>query len=257
MCYAYKPAALPGIQIPAEALPAETAQGFYFAKDSVPVFLADGTMRLMRWDLIPRGFLKNEPTSIAEAIRKKNSRAINPATGKSWGFSSYNARLETVDTLWAFKDSWRDGNRGVIPVESFRERPNMEEAPAEARGREFEIVLPARRYLAVLHDTWTAVNGEAVESCTVITGPSDEVPEVRAIWHERVPILLTTEAARTWLAPATSGKAAKALLLAAKPPPLTVREVPKSEKTARRNSGQADKTPDLFTPLENGDPERL
>jgi|GEM_PF-1939937 len=239
MCYAVKIAALPGIRIPADALPAETAGGFYYAKDTVPVFLPGREMRLMRWDLIPRGFLRNDPCSLAEAIRKKNSRSINPETGKSWGFSSYNARIETVESLWTFKEAWRERNRGVIPVDAFRERPNMDGAPAEARGREYEISLEKRYYLAALYDTWKAKDGETLESCTVITGSSDHIPELQAIWHERVPILMDVEAARVWLDPSTHSRAAMELLRGAPVPALSVREVPKKEVTPVAKSAKS------------------
>jgi putative SOS response-associated peptidase YedK len=227
MCYACKPVALPGIRI---------AEGFRYAKDDVPVLLEDGEMRLMRWDLIPRSFLRLENVTRAEAIQKKNSRAVNPATGKTWGFSSYNARIETVETLWAFKEAWREGRRGVIPIEAFRERPNMEGAPEESKGREYEIALDQTYFLAALFDTWTAKNGESLESCTVITGPSDGIPALQGIWHERVPILLSEEARDAWLDPATTPQAALALLRAAPVPALTVTEVPKPEKSKREKT---------------------
>ena len=186
MCYAYKPArlpdTLPGIRIPSPP-GSETVDGFHYAKDDIPVLLAGGEARRMRWDLIPRGFLRNENLTAAEAIRKKNSRAINPTTGKSWGFSSYNARIESVESLWAFKEAWQDRNRGVIPEEAFRERPNMDGAPEESKGREYEIILDHPCYLAALYDTWKSKDGELIESCTVITGPSDNIPSLQNIWH--------------------------------------------------------------------------
>ena len=146
MCYAFKPGTLPGIRIPNT----NTSDGFHYAKDDVPVLLAGGEARLMRWDLIPRGFLYSESLTLAEAIRKKNSRAVNPKTGKTWGFSSYNARIETVETLWTFKEAWRDRNRGAIPIEAFRERPDMDGMPEEFKGREYEIRLDQTYFLAAL-----------------------------------------------------------------------------------------------------------
>jgi putative SOS response-associated peptidase YedK len=228
MCYAYKPAPLPGIKIPDHA--SETSDGFHYPTNAVPVVVRGEEARVMRWDLIPRGFLRNENLTASEALRKKNSRALNPATGKSWGFTSYNARIETVESLWTFKEAWREGNRGVISVTAFRERPNMDGAPPESKGREFEITLDQIYYLAALFDTWKSKDGETVESCTVITGPSDDVPALQGIYHERTPILLSHEDCEAWLNPATTPKAALALLRAAKVPKMTVVEVPKKEK---------------------------
>jgi putative SOS response-associated peptidase YedK len=241
MCYAYKPASLPGIRVAGGA--AETADGFYYAKDTVPVLLPGDDVRLMRWDLVPRRFLSREKPTLAEAIRKKNSRAVNPETGKTWGFSSYNARLETLEKLWTFKEAWRDGNRGVIPVEAFRERPNMDGAPEESKGREYEVRLDAPHFLAVLFDAWKSRDGETLESCTVITGPSDDIPALQSIWHERVPILLSAEACEIWLDPATSPRTALALLWDAPVPRLTVQEVPQAPKTPKAPKPSKGKVP--------------
>jgi putative SOS response-associated peptidase YedK len=141
MCYAYKSAYAATGEILGRSLPdtrrliregkiVEVDGEFHFPKDTVPVIVAGGAVRPMRWDLIPAGFMRGEKPDLAGAVRKKNSRAINPATGKSWGFSSYNARVETVRTLWAFKDAWQAGQRAIMPVAAFRERPNMDDAPA-------------------------------------------------------------------------------------------------------------------------------
>ncbi len=219
MCYAYKSGNLPGI--------------LHYAKDRVRVLLAGGEARPMRWDLIPRGYLQAEKLTVAEAIGKKNSRAINPATGKSWGFSSYNARIETVEKLWTFKEAWQDCNRGVIDVMAFHERPNMDGAPEESKGREYEITLDRTYYLAALFDTWKSKDGETLESCTVITGPSDNIPTLHNIWHERTPILLSEEDAKLWVDPATTPKAAMALLRAAVAPNMTAKEVPRATKVEK------------------------
>ena len=205
MCYAYKP---------------HRSNDFAYAKDFVYVIVAGSEVRRMRWDLIPRGFMRQEGLNREEALKAKDSRKKD-----SRGFSSYNARIETVDSLWAFRDAWREGKRGLIPAEAWKERPNMDDAPRAFKGREYEIALEQPHYMAALFDVWRSRDGEVVESCTVITGPSDKVPAIRDIWHERMPILLAKEAARAWIDPATSPEAAKALLLEAAIPPLAVREI--------------------------------
>jgi putative SOS response-associated peptidase YedK len=262
MCYAYKPVRTPSGTILMHTVPEirrleregkirEVEGEFYFAKDTVPVIIAGGAVVPMRWDLIPSGFLRGESATATEAVRKKNSRALNPATGKSWGFSSYNARMETVRSLWAFKDAWSAGRRGIMPVEAFKERPNMEGAPAEFTGREYEISLDRPYFLAALYDTWTSRDGERLDSCTVVTGPSDNVPAVRAIWHERVPILLSEESCAAWLDPKTTPEAAWALLRSALSPfapQLTVAEIPRSTLPGKTKS-PASSEPSLFDGL--------
>ncbi len=188
---------------------------------------ADTAVRPMRLDLIPRSFMQQQPLNLPEALKAKDSRAID-----SKGFSSYNARIETVQSLWAFKSAWKDGNRGIMPVASWRERPNMDGAPAAFRGREYEVSPKPEQahFLAALYDTWTSREGDALDSCTVITGPSDAIPALQAIWHERTPIVLDAQAAKAWIDPATTPDQAMAILRGAPVLELTVHEIPKPEK---------------------------
>ena len=67
----------------------------------------------------------------------------------------------------------------------------------------------------------------------MITGASDDIPALQGIYHERAPILLSAEAMKVWLDPATTPKAALELLRAAPVPVLTVKEVPKKEKVEK------------------------
>jgi putative SOS response-associated peptidase YedK len=242
MCYAYKPVRLASgayhmlaggdlRRALRDGTIEEGPGGYYYAKDTVEVVLSGGEVRPMRWDLIPPGFLKPAPYTVAEGIKKKNSRAKNPETGKKWGFDSYNARIETVATTWSFKSAWKQGRRGVLPVVAWKERPNMDEAPAEFKGKEYAVYLPEPMFLPALWETWTGTDG-GIESCTVITGPSDAIPELRGIWHERTPIVLTPESAEVWLDPALPAEAAMSLLRGVTSPPLLVREIVRSPKTA-------------------------
>jgi putative SOS response-associated peptidase YedK len=156
-----------------EGIVKETPDGFMYAKDTVGVTIARGMDVLtlpMRWDLIPAGFMRQEHLSLPEAIKAKNSRAKG-----SKGFSSYNARIETVQNLWAYKSSWNSGRRGIMPVAAWKERPNMDGAPPEFKGREYEVSVEQPHFLAALYDTWTGRDGETLNSCTVITGPSDDI----------------------------------------------------------------------------------
>jgi putative SOS response-associated peptidase YedK len=155
----------------------------------------------MRWDLIPKDFLKNGNLTLAEVIKKKNSRAKNPDTGKAWGFSSFNARVETVGGLWSFRRAWNNGLRCVVPVASFKERPNMEGAPKEFQGNEYELLLDRTYYLGGIYDLWESKAGEKLESCTVITTSSRGHSLLESIWHERIPVILTEAQVEQWLDP--------------------------------------------------------
>ncbi len=218
MCYAYKPVyGLDGtiFKVPFREFKELTQDGsiilkpdgYHYAKDTVGVLVhaKDGIKAMpMRWDLIPKDFLWNEKLTLAETIKKKNSRAKNPQTGKSWGFSSFNARVETVTTLWSFRKPWNDRHRCALPVAAFKERPNMEEAPKEFQGKEYEIALNGVFYLGGIYDTWVSATGESLDSCTVITLSSEGNSKLRSIWHERIPLILEEANVEEWLDPKVS-----------------------------------------------------
>lgn len=242
MCYAYQPdreAAAEFAKTAKEVLQQilqdggvkESVNGFYYPKSNVEVIrmgAAGREVKAMRWDLIPWNFLApDRPATVAEAVKRKNSRAKNPTTGKAWGYDAYNARLETVLTRNAFKLPFKKGKRCVMPVSAWRERPNMEGAPKEFTGREYEIRLDIadKFFLAGIFDTYTALDGETLDSCTVITGPSDEIPALQGIYHERTPIVLTKEAAEVWLDPGLTPEAAYAFLRGVTAPVLRIEEI--------------------------------
>lgn len=222
MCYAYKPVyghdgkifkiALKEFNyLLREGSVLEKPDGYHYAKDNVGTLLyrnGEVSAVAMRWDLIPKDFLWSEKLSLAETVKKKNSRAKNPVTGKSWGFSSFNARVETVASLWSFRRPWDMGQRCVMPVTAFKERPNMDEAPPDFKGKEYEITLNRSRYLGGIYDEWQSHEGEKIESCTVITLSSEGNEKLAAIWHERIPLILEEEQVEAWLDPNTTPKQA-------------------------------------------------
>lgn len=180
----------------------EDADGYHFARDTIPALIqVQSELKVvpMRWDLIPSGYLKGDKLTIPEVVKRKNSKAKNPATGKSWGFSSFNARLETVRSLPSFREPWIKGQRCVIAVDAFKERPNMDDAPKEFTGREYEVGIQETMFFAGLWDSWTSKDGDVLNSCTVITMSSEGIEPLRKIWHERVPVLLEEESCVEWL----------------------------------------------------------
>jgi putative SOS response-associated peptidase YedK len=183
------------------------SDGFHYAKDTVGalVWRGGGIEAVpMRWDLVPRNFLQKENPSLAEVIKKKNSRRKDPATGRPVGFSSYNARVETVANLVSFRMPWQEGLRMASPILAFRERANMDEAPAEFRNREWNIHLHQPCYLAGIWDAWRNPAGESMESCSIITLSSEGNPMLRGIWHERCPVILEESQVEEWLDPLTT-----------------------------------------------------
>jgi putative SOS response-associated peptidase YedK len=236
MCYAFTPVQTPtgGLiwlprkvleQFESEGRIAKRSDGFYYAKDSVGIyFWKEGHVEAgaMRWDLVPPDFLPRLP--LEAMLREKNSRAKG-----SKGFSSYNARVESVATLYSFREPWRSGKRFVTPVSAFRERPNQEDAPPEFRGKEYNLHLDAGKYLAGIYAHWENPQGETLDSCTVITVDSAGNEKLRGIWHERCPVILDSAQVQEWLDPATPPERALAMCLLLPAERMHVREVERAE----------------------------
>lgn len=180
--------------------------GFHYVKDDIGVYTWRNGIEAapMYWDLVPRRFFQKENPSKAEMLKQKNSRAKG-----SKGFSSYNARSETVEELFSFRDPWREGKRMATPASAFRERPNMDGAPPEFRGKEYEVQLDGPMYLAGIWDKWENKAGEALDSCTIITVDSLGNSVLRGIWHERCPLILDESALQEWLDPKTTPERAR------------------------------------------------
>lgn len=208
--------------------------GYHYAKDTLGAFLwRNGRIVAapMRWDLVPRDYRHRENLTLADMIRKKNSRAKDPdVSGRKLGFDSYNARVETVANLFSFKAPWREGLRMATPVLGFKERPNMEGAPAEFKGREYEVLLDEAAYLAGIYDVWRNAKGEKLESCSILTMDSLGNDRIRAIWHERTPIILKESQVQEWLDPQTTPERAAAMFRLYPPERMEVKEVVKESR---------------------------
>src|SRR5882724_11764977 len=83
------------------------------------------------------------------------------------GFSSINARAETVDTAPAFRDAWKKGQRCLVVTDGFYEWKKPEKQPyAVAMADKSQMIM------AGLWDEWTdKKTGERVKSCPIITCP--------------------------------------------------------------------------------------
>ncbi len=109
---------------------------------------------------------------------------------------TFNARAETVATLWSFRDSFRD-RRCLIVVDGFYEWRQKKDAD---RRRRFVRFTDRRTFtLAGLWDRAVmAETGEEVDTCTVITTEANAM--LRAVPHTRMPVILDGDARRRWLA---------------------------------------------------------
>ena len=97
-----------------------------------------------------------------------------------------NARAETIDNKPAFRGPFLH-RRCLIPADGFYEWKRLNGAKQPVY-----ITLPGRTVFAFagIWNRWTAPDGEAVYSCSIITTSCNEY--IRAI-HDRMPVILDQE----------------------------------------------------------------
>jgi putative SOS response-associated peptidase YedK len=172
---------------------------------------------IMRWGLIPFW-----------------ARGVPP------GYSTINARVETIETAASFRGPWKRGQRCVIPALGFYEWQQL----AEGKQPWFIRMAGGEPFgLAGLWDRSAGSDGESVDSCTIITMPANSL--VAGIHAKgRMPGMLTTEACSAWL----EGTAAQARALLVPFPTHQMKAYPVSTRVnSPRNDG-----PDLLERVEVG-----
>ncbi|MGE0080408.1 MAG: SOS response-associated peptidase [Thiohalomonadaceae bacterium] len=113
-----------------------------------------------------------------------------------------NARIETVADKPMFRDAWRRGQRGLVPVDGFYEwrTENRRKQPWFIRRRDGAPLL-----LAAL---WEARGPDRSLSCTLLVGPPNPLV---ARFHDRMPVIVARDAADRWLDPNLSPEAIAAI----------------------------------------------
>ena len=134
----------------------------------------DGTRHLeqMRWGLVP-------------------SWAKDPSVGSRM----INARAETLAQKPAFRSALKK-RRCLIPADGFYEWPLV-----GGTKRPVRIALKSGQPFAFagLWDLWTAPDGQAIRTCTIVTcAPNDLMAQM----HHRMPVILAREAEDVRLDPA-------------------------------------------------------
>ncbi len=110
------------------------------------------------------------------------------------GYSTINARAETVDSKAAFREAFRR-RRCLIAADGYYEWKTTE------RGKQpYFVQMPAGRPFAFagVWEHWQKA-GEVIESCAIIVTAADE--QMSHI-HDRVPVILSPPVYATWLDPA-------------------------------------------------------
>lgn len=177
---------------PAEALAAE-----------VGAVVAEGVTLRPRWNLCPG----EELVVVVQAGAQRRLGTVR------WGFvprfarspdqgpRAINARAESVAARPAFRDAFRR-RRCVVLADGFYEWKR------EGGGkRPFLVRLRARRPMAMagLWERWRSADGPPLRTGLVVTCPSaGRLAEI----HDRMPVILSPDAVRSWLDPACPDPAA-------------------------------------------------
>ncbi|MBV8774259.1 MAG: SOS response-associated peptidase [Deltaproteobacteria bacterium] len=109
------------------------------------------------------------------------------------GFSTINAMAETVETKPVFREAFKQ-RRCLVQIEAFYEWKKV--GPKEKQPYAIALADPGIMALAGLWETWRSSAQETVRSFTIITTtPNELCAEV----HNRMPVILPSEAWRSWL----------------------------------------------------------
>lgn len=187
----------------------------FYPRHIVPLSIfEDGEYRVVpaRFDLIPRDYMSNlRDASIADLVKLKNSRKKSPMSGKPTGYSSWNARVESIQDLFSFRMAWNQNRRAIIPITAFLERPNEDDTPDEFKNKEFLLSLDM---LSGLGCVWDVIErqGEKLYSFAIVTQDSDGHRIRKEIHHIRMPTLLTLEESGQWIDPKVGADQAHALV---------------------------------------------
>ncbi|MDD5410207.1 MAG: SOS response-associated peptidase [Methylobacter sp.] len=112
------------------------------------------------------------------------------------GYSTINARAETVASKPAFRNAFRH-RRCLIPADAFYE---WQAIPGSKVKQPWFIALRDREPMAFagLWERWHSPEGDELESCSIIVTDANEL--MRPI-HERMPVILAPEDWSAWLEP--------------------------------------------------------
>jgi putative SOS response-associated peptidase YedK len=168
-------------------------------------------------DLAPRyNIAPSQPIAVVRRRRSVPERTLELrvwglvpgwAREPSLGARLINARAETVAEKRAYRDAFRR-RRCLVPADGFYEwqpRGRNPKQPYHVTPRGTPLFA-----IAGLYERWTGEEGEALDTCTLITTEAND--RMRPV-HGRMPVLLSPEAWSAWLDPEAEDTAALQALL--------------------------------------------
>lgn len=157
--------------------------------------MAEWTELLKIWPDVNLSYNVSPSQTIA-AFRSPAGKAMRWGLIPHWAkefssdFSTFNARLESVNEKPAFRDAWVNSQRCLIPMLGYYEwqGPKGSKQPYFIRPIQDKGLV-----MAGLYDVWGA---DKQYSCTILTRPAD--PDLKEI-HGRMPVMLAPDTAQDWL----------------------------------------------------------
>jgi putative SOS response-associated peptidase YedK len=153
------------------------------------------------------------------------------------GYSTFNARADSLSTKPAFKEPWKRGQRCLVVTDGYYEwRKSDRQAFAVGMADRGLLVM------AGLWEEWRSPSGEKIRSCAIITTEPNEA--IRAL-HDRMPVILEEADWAKWLGEETADEnELKAILRPCRPEHLLIWPVSSSVGNVRNDSPDlADEVP--------------
>jgi putative SOS response-associated peptidase YedK len=120
------------------------------------------------------------------------------AKGVAGGYSTINARVETIETSACFRGPWKRGQRCLVLASGFYEWHLL----ADGKSKQPYFIKPADQEsfaFAGLWDSSKAADGTVTYSFTIITLPASPLMAEIHNTKLRQPALLSADDCRTWL----------------------------------------------------------
>ena len=192
-----------------------------------------------RWNAAPTSQLPVVVSAAGRRILTLMRWGLIPSWAKDLkiGYSTFNARAESLTTRAAFRGAWQGGRRCLVVADGYYEWRDADKQP-------FAIALANRgpMTLAGLWDEWCSPVGERIKSFAVITTTANAALKPM---HDRMPVIIPPAGWCDWLGEnAVPESALKSLLRPYPEHAMAFWAVDRRVGNVRNDS------PDLFAPIE-------
>src|SRR5579859_7281863 len=192
-----------------------------------------------RWNAAPTSKLPVVVSAAGSRILTLMRWGLIPSWAKDLkiGYSTFNARAESLTTRAAFRGAWRARRRCLVIADGYYEWRDADKQP-------FAVALANRgpMTLAGIWDDWRSPAGESIKSFAIITTAANAL---LAPLHDRMPVVIAPDRWADWLGENAAADGAVATLL---------RPYPENAMAFwavnRRVGNVKNNGPDLFAPIE-------